>query len=44
MSPEVLRGKGYDNKADVWSLGCVVYEMTCKHSPFKEPTDKKMSL
>jgi NIMA (never in mitosis gene a)-related kinase len=27
MSPEVLRGDGYDWKSDVWSLGCLLYEL-----------------
>jgi NIMA (never in mitosis gene a)-related kinase len=35
MSPEVLRGDGYDFKSDVWSLGCMLYELTMLKSPFK---------
>ena len=27
MSPEIVNGHGYSYKADVWSAGCVVYEI-----------------
>lgn len=35
MAPEVLRGEIYTVKADIWSLGVVVYEMAFGFCPFQ---------
>lgn len=33
-APELLAGKPYDNKVDLWSLGVVLYEMIENRKPF----------
>jgi len=42
LSPEICRRKPYNHKSDMWSLGCVLYEMCALELAF--PADNFMSL
>ena len=34
-SPEIWQNKPYSYKSDLWSVGCIIYEMCCLRPPFK---------
>ena len=34
-APEIWDDKSYDNKIDIWSFGCIIYEMCCLKCPFR---------
>ena len=34
-SPEVWLDKSYDNKSDIWSIGCIIYELCMLKTPFR---------
>jgi NIMA (never in mitosis gene a)-related kinase 1/4/5 len=35
IAPEVCKGQPYNYKADVWSLGCIIYELCSLRRPFE---------
>ncbi|KAJ8012974.1 hypothetical protein DPEC_G00048450 [Dallia pectoralis] len=35
LSPEICENRPYNNKTDIWSLGCVLYELCTLQHPFE---------
>ena len=35
MAPEIIKGEQYNNKIDIWALGCIIYELFTLNICFK---------
>eukprot|EP01063_Lacrimia_lanifica_P009082 TRINITY_DN16108_c0_g1_i1.p1 TRINITY_DN16108_c0_g1~~TRINITY_DN16108_c0_g1_i1.p1 ORF type:complete len:647 (+),score=197.62 TRINITY_DN16108_c0_g1_i1:55-1995(+) len=44
MSPEQIREQGYDEKTDVWGLGCVLYEYSQNRPPFQATNQLSLAM
>ncbi len=43
MAPEVSLGKKYGLKADLWSIGCIFYEMVVGSRPYEAATQLQLA-
>ncbi|EDV24867.1 uncharacterized protein TRIADDRAFT_25231 [Trichoplax adhaerens] len=44
LSPEICENRPYNNKSDIWSLGCVLYEITTLKHAFEAGNMKNLVL
>ena len=42
MAPEILSGKDYNNKCDLWSLGVIIYQLYTKKPPYTGALDNEI--
>ena len=42
-SPEIWKDKPYDYKSDIWSLGCIIYELCKLRPPFRGTSLRELS-
>ena len=43
MSPEQIADQKYNEKSDVWSAGCIIYELSALRAPFEARTHLELA-
>lgn len=41
-APEMIAGKRYGNKVDIWSCGIILFAIICGHLPFEDPNTSQL--
>jgi len=44
QAPEIIMNQGFDSKADLWSLGCLLYFLVEGSSPFQDSNTMRMNM
>ena len=43
LSPEIWKDQPYDYKCDIWSVGCIIYELCTSRPPFRGTSMKELA-